>query len=292
MIECNNLTFSYRKATPILKEFNLTLENGGIYGLLGKNGAGKSTLLYLMCGLLTPAAGEVLVNGVNVRRRLPSTLRDIFLVPEEFDLPSITLEDYCRINAPFYPDFSMEALKRNLETFEMPEKIHLGYLSMGQKKKAYMCFALACNTPILIMDEPTNGLDITSKVQFRRFLAAQMNENRIILISTHQVHDVELLLDHIVIVDNRQLLLNRKTSEITSRLRFFNTLGAPDTDDPRLLYSARGVGGFANIARREDPLDEETDLNLESLYELCCRNPKLVENIFNPDNTSEHEQLG
>lgn len=283
MIECKNLTFAYGKATPILKDFNLTVENGGIYGLLGKNGAGKSTLLHLMCGLLTPAGGEVDIDGVNVRRRLPSTLRDIFLVPEEFDLPSITLEEYCRINAPFYPDFSMEALKQNLETFDMPFKIHLGYLSMGQKKKAFMCFALACNTRILIMDEPTNGLDITSKVQFRRFLAAQMNENRIIIISTHQVHDVELLLDHIVIVDNRQLLLNRKTSEITSRLRFFNTLGAPDIDDPRLLYSSRGVGGFANIARRDDPLDEETDLNLESLYELCCRNPKLVEIIFNSD---------
>lgn len=270
---------------PVLNDFNLTVRNGGIYGILGKNGAGKSTLLHLMCGLLTPTGGQVLLDGVNVRRRLPSTLSETFLVPEEFELPAISMEEYCRINAPFYPNFDMEDLKRNLEMFELTFNINLGYLSMGQKKKAFMSFALACNTNVLIMDEPTNGLDITSKVQFRRFLASHMNDNRIIIISTHQVHDVELLLDHIIIVDNRQLLLNEPTAEITSRLRFFNTLGAPDTENPNLLFSQRGVGGFSNIAIRSGDDEDETDINLESLYELCCRNPMLVNQIFSSDKT-------
>lgn len=281
MIECKDLTFRYKKSLPVLDKFNLTLKNGGVYGVLGKNGAGKSTLLYLMCGLLTPTKGEVLLNGINVRRRLPSTLSDTFLVPEEFELPNISMEEYCRINAPFYPNFNIDDLKRNLEMFELSFNIRLGSLSMGQKKKAFMSFALACNTGVLIMDEPTNGLDITSKVQFRRFIASHMNEDRIVIISTHQVHDVELLLDHIIIIDNRELLLNEPTSRITGKLRFFNTIGAPDPDDSSLIFSSRGVGGFTNIALLDpDSIYDETDLNLETLYELCCRNPQLINSIF------------
>lgn len=284
MIECNNLTFAYNKSLPVLNDFNLTISNGGIYGILGKNGAGKSTLLSLMCGLLTPKSGEVLLDGINVRRRLPSTLSNTFLVPEEFELPHISMEEYCRINAPFYPNFDLEDLKHNLEMFELTFNINLGQLSMGQKKKAFMSFALACNTGVLIMDEPTNGLDITSKVQFRRFIASHMTDERIIIISTHQVHDIELLLDHIIIVDNRSLLLNQPTANITRRLRFFNTLTAPDTEDSSLLFAQRGVGGFANVALRPgDDSDEETDINLESLYELCCRNPMLITRIFNSE---------
>ena len=286
MIECKNLTFSYRKSLPVLNDFNLTISEGGIYGILGKNGAGKSTLLHLICGLLTPTKGEVTLNGLDVRRRMPSTLCQTFLVPEEFELPNITMEEYCRINAPFYPNFSVDDLKRNLEMFELSFNINLGQLSMGQKKKAFMSFALACNTQVLIMDEPTNGLDISSKMQFRRFVASHMNDDRIVIISTHQVHDIELLLDHIILVYQRQLLLNEPTTNITRALRFHNSLSEPDINDSSLLFSSRNVGGFANISYRSAE-DDETDINLESLFELCCKNPRLINNIFN---NSENQQ--
>lgn len=286
MIECKNLTFSYRKSLPVLNDFNQTISEGGIYGILGKNGAGKSTLLHLICGLLTPTKGEVTLNGLDVRRRMPSTLCQTFLVPEEFELPNITMEEYCRINAPFYPNFSVDDLKRNLEMFELSFNINLGQLSMGQKKKAFMSFALACNTQVLIMDEPTNGLDISSKMQFRRFVASHMNDDRIVIISTHQVHDIELLLDHIILVDQRQLLLNEPTTNITRALRFHNSLSEPDINDSSLLFSSRNVGGFANISYRSAE-DDETDINLESLFELCCKNPRLINNIFN---NSENQQ--
>lgn len=286
MIECKNLTFSYRKSLPVLNDFNLTISEGGIYGILGKNGAGKSTLLHLICGLLTPTKGEVTLNSLDVRRRMPSTLCQTFLVPEEFELPNITMEEYCRINAPFYPNFSVDDLKRNLEMFELSFNINLGQLSMGQKKKAFMSFALACNTQVLIMDEPTNGLDISSKMQFRRFVASHMNDDRIVIISTHQVHDIELLLDHIILVDQRQLLLNEPTTNITRALRFHNSLSEPDINDSSLLFSSRNVGGFANISYRSAE-DDETDINLESLFELCCKNPRLINDIFN---NSENQQ--
>ncbi len=138
MIDINNITFGYgRRRKPVLSDFSLSIDAGGIYGLLGRNGAGKSTLLYLIAGLLSPQKGSITVAGADPRLRRPSTLADIFIVPEEFSLPSLRMEEFVRINKPFYPNFSAEDLKRHLTTFEMDPEMHLGSLSMGQKKKAY-----------------------------------------------------------------------------------------------------------------------------------------------------------
>ena len=160
MITVENLSFTYRKSKrAVLHDFSLSFESGRVYGLLGKNGAGKSTLLFLMSGLLTPKNGKVMFHDTDVRRRLPVTLQDMFLVPEEFELPSVSLVSYVELNSPFYPRFSKEEMIKYLHYFEMDIDIDLGSLSMGQKKKVFMSFALATNTSLLLMDEPTNGLD-------------------------------------------------------------------------------------------------------------------------------------
>lgn len=203
MIQLNDITFGYkRRGNPVFCHFSMNLEPDSIYGLLGKNGAGKSTLLYLMCGLLRPQSGEALFNGKSVVERRPEILEDIFIVPEEFELPPLKLSTYVKINAPFYPHFSEELLSQCLQDFELPEDINLGGLSMGQKKKAFIAFAIATNTRLLLMDEPTNGLDIPAKACFRRVVARQMREDRTIVISTHQVRDVDALLDHVAVVDH------------------------------------------------------------------------------------------
>ena len=188
MITVENLSFTYRKSKrAVLHDFSLSFESGRVYGLLGKNGAGKSTLLYLMSGLLTPKNGKVVFHDTDVRRRLPVTLQDMFLVPEEFELPSVSLVSYVELNSPFYPRFSKEEMIKYLHYFEMDIDIDLGSLSMGQKKKVFMSFALATNTSLLLMDEPTNGLDIPGKSQFRKFIASGMSDDKTIVISTHQV---------------------------------------------------------------------------------------------------------
>ena len=157
MITVENLSFTYRKSKrAVLNDFSNSFESGRVYGLLGKNGAGKSTLLYLMSGLLTPENGKVVFHDTDVRRRLPVTLQDMFLVPEEFELPSVSLVSYVELNGPFYPRFSKEEMIKYLHYFEMDIDIDLGSLSMGQKKKVFMSFALATNTSLLLMDEPTN----------------------------------------------------------------------------------------------------------------------------------------
>ena len=208
MIDVKNVTFGYNKYYNVLQDFSLQFDKGGVYGLLGKNGTGKSTLLYLMMGLLRPKQGEVRVDGVQTSKRLPEVMQDMFIVPEEYDLPRISLKQYVKSLKPFYPNFSDELLERCLEGFDMTKDVNLGALSMGQKKKVYMCVALATNTQYLLMDEPTNGLDILSKSQFRKVVIGSMTEDKTVVISTHQVHDVERMLDHVCIIDRNCVLLD------------------------------------------------------------------------------------
>lgn len=269
MIEVKNLSFSYgKRKQKVFDDFSLALDKGSVYGLLGKNGTGKSTLLYLMTGLLRPQAGRVLYKGVDVSMRYPLTLQDMFLVPEEFALPSVSLKQYLKLNTPFYPNFSNELLSTCLRDFDMNEDIHLGELSMGQKKKAFMSFALATNTRLLLMDEPTNGLDIPSKSQFRKVVVRHMNDSRTLVISTHQVRDVDMLLDHVAIIDGKRLLLNRSIADICSRLRFEERPVGADVSDA--LYIQPSFQGNAVICHNEK--DDDTPLNLELLFNALQEN--------------------
>ena len=214
MLKIQDVTFAYKKNSPVLDRFSLEINEGGIYGLLGKNGTGKSTLLYLIMGLLRPQAGLVTYNGVETITRTPDLLNDMFIVPEEYNLPGISLQKYIDAIQPFYPRFDVSMMYRCLENFEMPHDINLGALSMGQKKKVYLSIALAARTHLLLMDEPTNGLDIPSKSQFRKVVAGSTDPDQIVIISTHQVRDVELLLDHVTMIEKNEVLLNTKMDQL------------------------------------------------------------------------------
>lgn len=277
MIAFKDVCFSYRRNVPVLSNLSLQIEPGTVCGLLGRNGVGKSTMLYLTAGLLRPRSGQVLCNGYIPSDRQVNFLNDIFIVPEEFDLPPITLDEYVRINSVFYPKFNLDLMHSILEIFALPGNINLGALSLGQKKKAFLSFALACNTSILLLDEPTNGLDITAKRMFRAAITAAMTDDKTIIISTHQVYDVENILDHVVIADNNRILLNRPMIDIQTKLRFGYT------QDPELakraLFSIPMPGGFNVVEFLDDP-DRETEVNLETLFEITNSNPDLINQLF------------
>ncbi len=263
MIDIRDISFSYPgQKERVFDGFSLRLEENKIYGLLGKNGTGKSTLLYLVAGLLRPTAGTVCCDSVATYKRQAETLEEIFLVPEEFDLPSMTLRRYVELHAPFYPRFSKERLDTCLRDFELTPDLDLGALSMGQKKKVFMSFALATNTRLLLMDEPTNGLDIPSKSQFRRTVAQNMSDDQTIIISTHQVHDVEALLDHILMLNQRELLLNASVQEIMEKYVFEYR---PVDDGSPVVYAEPTLQGNAVMALRQEG-QPETQVNLELLF--------------------------
>lgn len=278
MIDVNQVSFSYGRRKPkVLDGFSMQLNQGAVYGLLGKNGTGKSTLLYLMAGLLRPQSGKVCYKGVDTMLRRPSTLQDMFLVPEEFALPNVSLKQYVKLNAPFYPNFSDELLRSCLRDFDMNEDIHLSELSMGQKKKAFMCFALATNTSFLMMDEPSNGLDIPSKSQFRKVIASGMSDEKAIIISTHQVRDIDSLLDHVLIMDGSELLLNESVATICKMLYFAEQGMNEPTDEA--LYVQPSVQGNSVILPNE--YGEESKMNLEVLFNAMLTERVKMQTMFN-----------
>ncbi len=213
MISVQNITFAYRKGYPVWQDFSVDFPAGGIYGLLGRNGVGKTTLLYLVSGLLRTQRGRVDVDGHEPQQRNPDFLREMFIVPEDMDLPSVSLSSYVAAIRPFYPRWNDEILRMVLGEFGMEDVQNLGELSMGQKKKVYMAIALATDTRVLLLDEPTNGLDIPSKSQFRKAVVQGMRKDKTIIISTHQVHDVENLLDHVTIVSEQGVLLEKQLGD-------------------------------------------------------------------------------
>ncbi|MGN1218955.1 MAG: ATP-binding cassette domain-containing protein [Phocaeicola sp.] len=277
MIKAEHLSFGYGRNKQVFNDFNLEIEEGKIVGLLGKNGTGKSTLLYIICGLLKPSHGNVTIKGIDIKRRLPQTLSDIYLIPEEFDLPNLSMKQFVKLNSGFYPNFSNETLNTCLTDFDLGMDINLGELSMGQKKKAYMCFALATNTSLLLMDEPTNGLDIPSKSQFRKVIASGMTDEKTIIISTHQVRDIDRLLDHITIIDGNAVQMNNSIKDITDRL-YFAEQGMNEPVE-RALFVQPSV--YGNSVIMENKFGEESPVNLEVLFNAILAEREKIQSVFN-----------
>lgn len=276
MIQISGLSFGYGRKKTVFQDLSLEMQSGQIIGLLGKNGTGKSTLLYLMSGLLRPKAGSIHFKGMDVHKNFSQMLQDMYLVPEEFALPNISMKQLVRLNAPFYPQFSNDLLKTCLQDFDLDESLHLGELSMGQRKKAYMCFALATNTSLLLMDEPTNGLDIPSKSQFRKVISSGMTDERTIIVSTHQVRDIDRLLDHVVILDENKVLLDESVGTIAEKLCFVEQGMGEPTDGA--LYVQPSVQGNSVIFPNQ--YQEETPLNLELLFNAMLAERNKMQQMF------------
>ena len=260
MLEASQLRFGYG-IEPLFLDTNLTLAPGHIYGLLGLNGAGKSTLLKLMTGLLFPDAGRISACGHEPARRAPGFLSRVFVLPEELNVPAVTGSEFVAVRSPFYPDFDRSRMGRLCEEFEIPEGRKLTALSHGQQKKFLLSFGLACNASLVLLDEPTNGLDIPSKGLFRRLVAEALTEERTILVSTHQVRDVESLVDRVLILHEGKVLLNRGVADLSANLRF-QVAGNPPEADDSLIYAERTVGGYASVWKQRGAGEGRPDLEL------------------------------
>lgn len=263
MIQLKNLHFSYGKRKPLFRELNLDLESGNIYGLLGKNGAGKTTLLRLINGMLFPGTGQVDVLGFDATERHPDMLADICYVQEEPYIPDLSIIAYLYTYAPFYPNFNFDQFFSLITEFGLEGNLKLTKLSFGQKKKVMLSFALASNARIVILDEPTNGLDIPSKSQFRKLITEAMLDERIVIISTHQVRDMVNLIDPILILEEGRIIFNYSLEEIAQALYFevHHTMTEPEG----VIYSERISGGYMSISENVDgkysPVDVEVLFN-------------------------------
>ncbi|HET9570663.1 MAG TPA: ABC transporter ATP-binding protein [Bacteroidales bacterium] len=277
MIELSHLNFTYSKNRSLFEDLSLHLEGGHIYGLLGKNGAGKTTLLKLIAGLRLPQSGVSMVLGNESKKHRAEMLQELFFLPEEIWLPDTTVKGYLNMFAGSYPKFDMDYFHYCIKEFEINTNDKLKSMSFGQRKKVSICFALATKCRILILDEPTNGLDIPSKTQFRKLVAEAITDDRCLILSTHQVRDLESLIDTIIILENRQVLMNETTEEIGRKLEF-KTLFSIE-NQPNLLYSEFTPKGFVAIFPGKN--DPDSRIDLEALFNLATQQPDTIRSVFN-----------
>ena len=274
MITLKELSFSYSRKKEVLDRINLEVGSGHICGLLGKNGEGKTTLLNLLSGQIFPDQGSCLVLEEIPSERNARFLQQIFLLPEEISMPEVTAIEYIKMYAPFYPTFRDDICKACVESFEINLSDRLSKMSQGQRKKVAITLALAAHTPLLLMDEPTNGLDIPSKATIHRLVASLIDDNQTVIISTHQVRDLESLIDTVLILDQRQTLLNKTLNEIGEKLYF-----GPLLPEEKALYSEPTPQGTIGVTAREDK--EETAVSLELLFNAAITYPKEIQRIMN-----------
>lgn len=274
MIDIKNFSFSYTK-TQVFDNINLQFQKGAIYGLLGENGVGKTTLLKAISGLLKPTAGSCTVDEQVSFDRQPEFLQNIFLLPDEVPLPdSATPEKFFNDLAPFYPKQSGEMLLHLAGELKVDISRKFKEMSFGQQKKSLLACAMALNTDYLLLDEPTNGLDIPSKADFRRILSERVGEEQTIIISTHQVKDVENMIDPIIIISNNSVLLDASVEKITEK--FYFEYGGQQRPDA--LYTEMMPGGYLNVLVNNGM--GESQLNIEGLFNAVLRNSAMIKNLF------------
>ena len=273
MIQIENLGFSYGK-TPVLKNITMTLEPGRIYGLLGENGVGKTTLLTLLCGLKKTSEGTIRVEGIDPYKRDPGLLsRQFYLADDMMPIPMRAVE-YARETGKFWPCYSHSLFLEIMSLFENDPQKKMNAMSTGQLKKTYISFALALGCRYLYLDEPTNGLDIPSKAQFRSALMKYTSEESTIVISTHQVRDLENIIDPIIILDRQDVLMNASLEAISRKLYF----DYGSQVHPESLYSEQLPGGFIQVYPNTEGL--ESKVSIEALFNAVHNNKEFIKNLF------------
>jgi len=273
MVSINDLGFSYGNKL-VLKNITMTLEEGRIYGLLGENGVGKTTLLSILCGLKKPSAGSVLTDGRKPFDREPALLTEQYYLSDDNAPVHMKAVEYAKNYGKFWEKFEISKFLELMEIFETDPQQMMDRMSTGQLKKTYICFALACNTRYLYMDEPTNGLDIPSKAQFRKALAKYTREDSVVLISTHQVRDLENIIDPIIILDRQDVLLNATLQEISEKLYFDYSSEVKE----RALYSELIPGGCIQVFN--NTTGQESKVSIEALFNTAHKHKELIKNVF------------
>ena len=277
MITLKNLTFAHRRKQNLFDGLELDLAPGYTYGLLGKNGAGKTTLLHLLAGLLFPKSGQLSVMGYEPRRRKLGFLAEVFFLSEDHYVPGEKVSRYVRTNAPFYPNFDRKYFDELLAGFDLEESQRLSDLSFGEQKKAMIAFGLATRCRLLMMDEPTKGLDIPSKKQFRQLVAKAIQPDQIIIISTHQVRDLQRLIDPIIILDSGKILMTESLEGIEQKVGFHFQFSEPAEGE--VLYYEEVPGGYMCLR----PMGEESEsleVNLEILFNGVIERPEEFQRLF------------
>lgn len=216
VIQLENIDFAYQKKEPVLTSVNLNVPQGSIYGFLGPNGAGKSTTLRLILGLMKPQAGNISLFGENIKSSHPSYLAKVGSLIESASLyEHLSAADNLKIAAKYF-----NTPKSKID--EILEKVKLGHtgkkktkdFSTGMKQRLGLALALQHNPEILILDEPTNGLDPNGIIELRNILKVLNEEGKTILLSSHILSEVEKIVNQIGIINNGSIVFEGSLADL------------------------------------------------------------------------------
>ncbi|WP_282918206.1 ATP-binding cassette domain-containing protein [Porphyromonas macacae] len=277
MIQAKNIRFGYRRGRKLFEEMSFELPKGTITGLLGRNGEGKTTLLKLLSGQFFVQDGSLSVLGYDPVKREVPFLADLFYLPEEVICPGVTIREYFDIITPFYPNYSPELAEEAIATFDLKWNMNLGKVSQGQKKKAIIALALSLRTSLLLMDEPTNSLDIPSKAAFRRMMAAHTTNEQTVIISTHQVRDLEQLIDRIMMLEHNRIICNEPIMAL-EKLFVFRQIANRDMR-ANALYTEPSVLGELGVFENDG--SEESNFSMELFFDGMIACPDVFIRIIN-----------
>lgn len=248
MIDAKHVRFSYSWKRPLFEDLTFHVGRGRVTGLLGLNGEGKTTLLKLLAGQLLYSGGKIEVLNQDPKVRKVSFLQSVYYLSESINLPKgISVKRFFDMMKVFYPTYSQEIADECLAAFDIDPGMEMRSASQGQQKKMMLAFAFALRVAVLLLDEPTNGLDIPSKSVFRRLIAKYITEEQTVIISTHQIRDLEQIIDYAMVLRNNQILLNESLSELSERF-----VVAPAAGREGALYEEMSPMGKLGLYTREE----------------------------------------
>ena len=277
---------------PALDGANITVPDGGVYGLVGPNGAGKSTVIRHLTGIYRPDSGQVLVEGESVYEN-PEKKALLAAIPDDwYFFPSATIRDMMRFYRGFYPSFDASRYEKFKEVFSIPERSVIRRLSKGMQKQAAFWLTMCCRPRYLILDEPVDGLDPVMRRQVWSLMMSDVSEHgTTVLVSSHNLRELEDVCDHVGIMNRGRVLIERSLSALQENIVKLQAVWKPGEAPvlPReleVLHTSHVGRVYTYIVRGKAPevterLERHEPLMLEAL-------PLSLEEIFIYELGGEH----
>lgn len=291
MLEMKNVTKSFGDFKA-LDDLSLHVPKGAVYGLVGPNGAGKSTAIRHLTGVYRPDCGSITLEGQPIFENPAAKMRIGYIPDEIFFFPSASLEEMRKFYAGLYPQFDHDLFTRLYDVFQLPRKGQIRRFSKGMQKQAAFHLAICCKPDVLILDEPVDGLDPVMRRQVWNLLLSDVAQRQTtVLVSSHNLRELEDVCDHVGIMDHGKLLLEKSLADMQGTVTKVQMVGIPPQELQVLHESSSGrlhtliVRGTIEqvheiVARSEPSYFDLLPLSLEEIfiYELGGANYE-VKNI-------------
>ena len=277
MLEVRNLTKTFG-SFPALKELNMTIPRGAVYGLVGPNGAGKTTIIRHITGIYRPDSGGVTIDGQDIWEN-PEAKGKIGFIPDDlFFFNSASIEDMRKYYRGLYPRFDDELFEKIGQAFDLPRKSPIRKFSKGMKKQAAFWLTVSCRPELLVLDEPVDGLDPVMRRQIMGLILADVAEyGTTVLVSSHNLRELEDICDHVGIMDKGRMLLERSLEDMqggTIKVQFVG-----ETPDGLNILHRADTGRLKTLVLRSTAQEAEAVFSRADLtfYEVL---PLSLEEIF------------